>query len=59
MNLIKTFIFEICDTNILKTCFEIFLVLVLDVYKFSISNIYNISTVPYLEEKYIRKSSTM
>ena len=43
MNLIKTFIFEINDANILKTCFEIFLVLVLDVYKFSIFNIYNIS----------------
>ena len=43
MNLIKKIIFEIYDTNILKTCFEIFLVLVLDDYKFSISNIYNIS----------------
>ena len=43
MNLIKTFIFEMYDTNILKTCFEILLILVLDVYKFSICNIYNIS----------------
>ena len=41
--LLKHLFFKIYDTKILRACFQIFLVLALVVYKFSIYNVYSIS----------------